>query len=107
VIDAQIARTAKAVAALNARGVEVVFLRAPSTGEYYAFEQKVFPRAGTWDALLQRTGAPGIHFEDYPELQGYILPEWSHLAAPEADRFTAALAPLVEQEFNALNNTGK
>jgi hypothetical protein len=84
----------------------VVFLRAPSNGGYYAFEQKVFPRATTWDVLLQRTGTPGIHFEDHPQLQGYILPEWSHLSASEADRFTAALAPLVEQEFNVMNNTG-
>lgn len=106
VIDEQIAKTAKAVAALNARDVKVVFLRAPSNGGYYAFEQKVFPRETTWDALLQRTGAPGIHFEDHPELQGYTLPEWSHLSASEADRFTAALTPLVEQEFNAMNNTG-
>lgn len=106
VINEQIEKTAVAVAALNARGVEVVFLRAPSNGGYYAFEQKVFPRETTWDALLRRTGAPGIHFEDYPELQGYALPEWSHLSAAEADRFTAALAPLAEQEFNRLNTPG-
>ena len=106
VIDNQIDKTAKAVASLRARGVAVVFVRPPSTGEYYAFEQKVFPRASTWDVLLQRTGAPGIHFEDYPELQGYVLPEWSHLSASEANRFTAALAPIVEAKFNASNTSG-
>lgn len=99
VIDKQIDDTAKAVAALRARGVQVVFLRAPSTDRFYAFEQKLFPRETTWNALLQRTGAPGIHFEDYPELQGYILPEWSHLSASEADRFTAALTPIVAGKF--------
>ncbi|HVR80474.1 MAG TPA: hypothetical protein VHF02_00030 [Luteimonas sp.] len=95
----QITRAAKAVATLRARGVEVLFVRMPSTGPWLAFENKVFPRAQTWDVLLQRTATPGIHFEDYPQLQGYTLPEWSHLSAADAQRFTAALVPLVKSEF--------
>jgi hypothetical protein len=87
------------VAKLRARGVRVLFVRPPSTGPYLAFETKVFPRAKTWDVLLQRTGAPGILFQDYPQLQGYDQPEWSHLSASEAQRFTAALTPLVQREF--------
>lgn len=98
-IDTQIAKAAAAIATLRARGVQILFLRPPSDGEYYAYENKYLPRAETWDLLLQRTGTPGIHFEDYPELQGYLLPEWSHLSASEADRFTAALVPIVEREF--------
>jgi hypothetical protein len=78
-----------------------VFVRPPSNGEFYAFEQKYFPRAETWDLLLTRTGLRGIHFDDYPQLQGYYLPEWSHIAAPDAARFTAALVPIVEHEFKA------
>lgn len=98
-VEEQVARTAAAVATLRGRGVPIVFLRAPSDGEYYAYEQKYFPRQQTWDLLLKRTGSPGIHFEDYPQLQGYQLPEWSHMTGPEADRFTVALVPLVEAEF--------
>jgi hypothetical protein len=98
-IDGQIAKAAAAIATLRGRGVGVLFLRAPSDGEYYAFEQRELPRAISWDLLLERTGSPGIHFEDYPELQGYELPEWSHLSASEASRFTAALVPLIEREF--------
>jgi hypothetical protein len=93
--DEQIDKAAAAVHKLRARGVRVVFVRAPSAGEYYAYEQKYFPRTATWDKLLEKTGAPGIHFEDYPALGGYELPEWSHMSAPEARRFTAALAPIV------------
>jgi hypothetical protein len=99
VIDAQIQRAVVAVGKLRARGVAVVFVRAPSFGPYYAAEQRDLPRARTWDLLLQRTGANGIHFEDYPQLQGYDQPEWSHLSAAEAQRFTAALVPLAEREF--------
>jgi hypothetical protein len=99
VIDAQIQRAVVAVATLRARGVQVLFVRPPSTGPYLAFEDKVFPRATTWDVLLKRTGAPGIHFQDYSELQGYNQPEWSHLSASEASRFTAALVRIVEQNY--------
>ncbi len=99
VIDAQVARAAAAITTLRARGVQVLFLRAPSAGPYYGFEQRVLPRARTWDVLLQRTGAPGIHFEDYPQLQGYTQPEWSHLSASEATRFTAALVPIIQSEY--------
>jgi len=79
----QIERAVKAVAKLRARRVKVLFVRMPSTGEYLAYENREFPRASTWDVLLAATGAPGIHFEDYPELrpdvQGYYLPGWSHM----------------------------
>jgi hypothetical protein len=98
-VDAQIARAKKAIDTLRARGVKVLFVRMPSSGEYYAYEQAYFPRAATWDRLLRETGTPGIHFEDYPQLQGYELPEWSHASASEARRMTAQLAPLVEAAF--------
>lgn len=103
-IDKQISRAEVAVKKLRARGVRIVFVRPPSNGEYYAFEQKVFPRAGTWDALLKRTQSTGIHFEDYPEMLNYELPEWSHLTAADANKFTATLAPLVEREFKRQEN---
>jgi len=54
--------------------------------------------------LLQRTGAPGIHFQDYPQLQGYEQPEWSHLSAAEATRFTAALVPIIQRQPWARGN---
>ncbi|MEO6365718.1 MAG: hypothetical protein ABIO38_06705, partial [Luteimonas sp.] len=98
VVAAQIQRAAIAVHSLRARGVDVLFVRPPSNGPLYAGEQHAFPRARTWDRLLQATGAPGIHFEDYPQLQGYQQPEWSHLSASEADRFTAALVAIIHRD---------
>jgi hypothetical protein len=100
-IDEQIDKAAAAIAKLRARGVRVVFVRAPTIDAYYAFEQRFFPRAISWDKLIEKTGALGIHFEDNPQLQGYDLPEWSHMSAPEARRFTAQLAPLVESALQA------
>lgn len=97
--ERQLERAVAAVEKLRGRGVEVIFLRAPSGGEFLAAETKGFPRQQTWDVLLKRTGAPGIHFEDYPALQNYTLPEWSHMTASEAARFTAALCEILQRDF--------
>ena len=91
----ELARVAKAVATLKARGIKMVFVREPSIGPYHDYEQRLFPRDKTWDVLLAQTGVRGIHFEDHPELQGFDLPEWSHLAPQERPRFTEALYRLV------------
>lgn len=99
VLDEQISRAAAAITRLRARGVPVLFVRDPSDGEYLAFENRDFPRQRTWDLLLKRTGAPGIHFEDYPELHsGYELPEWSHMTRKSAERYTAELYRIIERE---------
>ncbi len=97
--EKQIDRAVTAIATLRRRGVQVLFLRPPSSGLWLDIEQRAFPRAESWDRLLTRTGTPGIHFEDYPQLQGYDLPEWSHLSATEADRFTAALVPIIQRDY--------
>jgi hypothetical protein len=44
-----------------------------------------------WQALMKATQAPGIYFEDYPQLRGYEPPECSHTTRAEAERCTAAL----------------
>lgn len=99
VLNEQISRAATAITRLRTRGVPVLFVRDPSDGEYLAFENRDFPRQGTWDLLLRRTGAPGIHFEDYPELRtGYELPEWSHMTRKSAERYTAELHRIIERE---------
>jgi len=98
-IAAQIERTAAAVRTLRARGVAVLFVRPPSSGPFLAFEDAKYPRARTWGVLLEASGAPGIHFEDYPELQGFELPEWSHVATSEEDRFTEALYRIIRRDF--------
>ena len=95
----QIRRAALAVAQLKARGAQVLFVRLPSSAAFLAYENSKFPRAQTWDALLAATGAPGIYFEDYPELQGYYMPDWSHMTRSEAERFTVALYRIIARDF--------
>jgi hypothetical protein len=81
------------------RGGQMIFIRPPSSGMLLELEKVAFPRAGTWDVLLERTGVPGVHFEDYPELQGFELPEWSHLRAEHSPPFTRALARIVKEKL--------
>jgi len=99
IVQQQIERASRLVAQLRARGVKVLFVRMPSDGEFLDFENRNFPRSRTWDALLTASGAQGIHFEDYPELRGYYMPEWSHMTRPEAERFTAALYRIIMRDF--------
>ncbi len=104
--DEQIDKAVKAVATLRARGVEVLFVREPSTGPYLDYDNRLFARASSWDVLLQKSGAPGIHFEDYPELQGLDLPEWSHLSYADAKKYTAALHAIIVRDFWKAGETG-
>lgn len=82
---------------IRARGGDVAFFRLPYEGGYAPVEDFGFPRERVWDRLVAETDSVGISFHDHPELQGYQLPEWSHLEAREAERYTAALAPIFER----------
>lgn len=85
--------TAAAVAKLRARGGKIVFVRFPHNGELKALEDRLNPRARDWERLLKETGAPGIYYEDYPELSSFICPEWSHLNAGDSVEFSKRLVP--------------
>jgi hypothetical protein len=94
----QIERAVAATKKLQHKGVEVIFVRNPAEGHYAISEPMYNPRAETWDVLIERTGALGIHWMDHEELQGYWLPEWSHMAGEDADRYTKALIHLIDRE---------
>ncbi|MGY3266288.1 hypothetical protein [Lysobacter sp. HA35] len=95
-IEMTLAKSQAAVARIRARGGDVVFIRPPSAGPLRLREERRIPRHLGWDALLARTHSNGIHFEDHPELQGLVLPEWSHVsqrcARVYTDRYVRLLA---------------
>jgi hypothetical protein len=78
---------------LRARGGKIVFVRLPVSGKLKQIEDQITPRPVFWDPLLERTGAPGIYFEDYQELAAFKCPEWSHLSAGDSVEFTKRLIP--------------
>ena len=99
----QIAKTIDAAkrdcAKIRARGGEVVFLRPPSGQPNRANEELRAPRAKVWDALLRETGSRGIHFEDYPAMQGLEVPEHSHLSRASAKVFTRAYVEEIAKQI--------
>lgn len=100
-IRSMIETTRHDVERIRARGGEVVFVRPPSAGPLRENEARRIPRAWGWDRLLRATGAFGIHFEDYPQMLGLDLPEWSHLSRESARRFTRAYATVLTREIDA------
>jgi len=84
---------------IRARGGDVAFVRFPYDGEYRPFEDKFFPRERFWDRLVAETDSAGVFWLDHPELQGYFLPEWSHIEAEDAKRFTRNLTPILYAEM--------
>jgi hypothetical protein len=78
---------------LRARGGKIVFVRLPVSGGLKVLEDRTTPRNQIWDRVIKDTAAPGIYFEDYPELASFNCPEWSHLSAGDSVEFSKRLAP--------------
>lgn len=83
---------------IRSRGGEVLFVRTPSSGPYWEAEQKGFPRENYWDRLLSFTNTKGIHFKDYPGMDHFVCPEWSHLAPKDAVSYTQHLVSALEEK---------
>lgn len=94
-IDKRFLDIIAAVDKLRSRGGKIAFVRLPVSGGLKSLEDQITPRNQTWEPLLQRTGVPGIHFEDFPELANFTCPEWSHLSAGDSVEFSKRLAPLL------------
>ncbi len=92
-VEGRFAATATAVKKIKARGGQVIFLRLPVTGELKKHEDKITPRQGPWNRILKESEAPGIYFEDFPELASFTCPEWSHLSASDSVEFSKRLIP--------------
>jgi hypothetical protein len=92
-IEARISDTATTVARLRERGGRVVFVRFPVTGPLLQRENEMTPRVAFWDRIIRDSGAPGIHFQDHPDLADFDCPEWSHLSAEGSVEFTRRLVP--------------
>jgi hypothetical protein len=84
---------AAAVQKLRSRGGKIVFVHLPHSGGLKALEDRETPRAAVWDRVIKDTAAPGIYYEDFPELAGFTCPEWSHLSGSDSVEFSKRLIP--------------
>lgn len=89
------------IAAINARGGNVIFYQSPISGLQRDAMRSVFPPAEYWDRFV--AAFPEAHFldaDDVPELAAFRLPDDSHLDFREKPAYTDALARvLVERGF--------
>lgn len=86
-----------AVDKIKARGGEILFVRTPSSGQFFAAENKGFPREKYWDRILAVTNCRGIYFSDYPSLAHFICPENSHLSPADAIVFTKNFIEILKE----------
>jgi hypothetical protein len=82
--------TRRHIERIRARGGEVLLVKPPADGKVLDAERQIMPRAVVWDRLVRETRAVGLHWEDYPDMRGLEVPEWSHLTRESATRFTRA-----------------
>jgi hypothetical protein len=88
---------AAVVDVLNNKGCKVVILQLPSEGKVLEFEKEHFPANRFWNEMKRNINATFVHFEDYPQLNGYLSVDGSHIAAEKATEFTRQLAKVLEE----------
>lgn len=79
------------------RGGRVAFIRPPVTYYYLETETKLYPREAYWDRMLRECGSPGHHYQDDPETNAMIPPEWSHLNRRDSDRYTEIIVAFLQK----------
>ena len=87
-ILAIVERTRVAVAAIRARGGDVVFVRPPSAPSMRVFEDATVSRARGWERLLEGADVRGAYLADDSDVRKLTLPEDSHLSRACATVFT-------------------
>lgn len=80
---------------LKSKGCRVYVLRLPSEGLVLDYERQLFPQDRFWKQMERHLDARFIHFEDHPELEGYLSMDGSHVAAGKAGEFTRHLASIL------------
>ncbi len=90
--------SAALINAFKNRGGKVILVRCPSQNKVRAIESEFYPRDTYWEELVAAANSPAYHFEDHPFMNKYDLPEWSHLATPDAKKFTVDFVRQLKQD---------
>ena len=76
---------------IQARGGRVAVVRFPTSGAYWHYDERYYPRAEYWDRFARESSAVTLHFQDVPRLRYMKLPDRSHVSGADAPAFTRAL----------------
>ncbi len=83
---------------LKARGGKMILTCNPSSGFYTEMEGRVYPREQYFDAFVEQSNCPAYHFSDYPQLDQFDPPEWSHLCTPDARVYTREILAIMKAD---------
>lgn len=82
---------------ISQRGGQVVFVRYPTSGEYWDLDCKHYPRSKYWDRLVSDHGLSSVHFQDLPQSRSLECPDASHLDYRDKITFTNELLDALER----------
>lgn len=88
---------ARLVSLLRQKDVDVFVVRLPSDGQVLELEKTMFPETRFWTAMERQIDATFVHFEDHPELLGYLSSDGSHIDSERNTEFTRALVGVLEE----------
>ena len=80
---------------LRQKGADVYFVRLPSAGAVQTLEHEHFPREQFWGVLEKNVDATFVHYADYPELEGFLSKDGSHIDSAHIVEFTGLFADVL------------
>jgi hypothetical protein len=96
--ESRVSRLNGIVQRLHARGVPVIFVRAPVTPDMEALYEKHLPRKDYWDRMVADIDAPFVRADDYPQLSMFSPPDGSHLCGEDPQLYTKRLSAILKSE---------
>ncbi|MDJ0910171.1 MAG: hypothetical protein QNI99_13320 [Woeseiaceae bacterium] len=84
---------------LRSKGSNVIFLRLPSGEQVSALEGVMYPRHIFWASMEGTLNAGFLHSDDYPDMQGFVSVDGSHIESDRIVEFTEILADALREEL--------
>ncbi len=94
--EKNLSRLERAVSRLRDRGGQVALVRFPTSGNWWAIDQKNWPRFRYWDRIASAVGPSAVHFLDVEGMRQFKLPDSSHIDLRDKDAFTQTLLDALE-----------
>lgn len=88
---------------LQQRGAKVILVRYPSDPRMWHYEEIAHPRDLYWNYLEMTTSAQTIHYQDYPSLQKFWLPDGIHMDFKDSPKFTQELLRIIQGKLNLVH----
>lgn len=99
--DEVLARLQADIAGAQTSGAHAVFfVRMPSDHEFAVVEERYYPRSEYWGKLASAYRGNCWHFADFAETRELVTVDGSHLAGPDALRYSRWLGGQLRQALN-------